>query len=45
VGNDNVAQDWVADYNREGREQVMRDIRDSGVVMMTAAAEGSGSGG
>ncbi len=37
--------DWVEDCNGEGRERAARDGRDSGVVMMAAAAEdGSGGG-
>ncbi len=36
-------QDWAADYNVEGQEQAARDGRDSGVSMMAAAAEDSGS--
>jgi hypothetical protein len=38
VDNDSM-QDWVANYNREGQEQVARDGRDSGVAMMAAAGE------
>jgi hypothetical protein len=42
-------QDWVADYDGEGREWAAREGRDSGVVMMAAAkmaaSEDSGSGG
>jgi hypothetical protein len=35
-------QDWVADYNGEGQEQVAREGGDSGVVMMAAVAEDGG---
>ncbi len=37
----NGMKDWAADYNREGQEQVARDSRDSGVVMMAAVVEDS----
>jgi hypothetical protein len=41
----NNMQDWAVDYNGEGQERVVRDGRDSRVVMMAAAAEdGSGGG-
>ncbi len=40
---DNGMQDRALDYDGEGKEQVVREGRDSGVAMMAAAAEG-GSG-
>ena len=42
VADDNDTRDWAADCNWEGREQVVRDGGDSGVVMMAAAAEDGG---
>ncbi len=44
VANNNDTLDWVADCDGEGRERVVRDGRDSRVVMMAAAAEDSGCG-
>jgi hypothetical protein len=44
VAEDNDMQDWVADCDGEGRERVVSDGRDSGVVMMDAAAEYGGGG-
>ncbi len=44
VADNNDTRDWAADCNGEGREQVVRDNGDSGVVMMAAAAEDSGGG-
>ncbi len=48
AADDNSSQDWVADYDGEGRERVARDGGDRGVVMMSAAkmavAEDSGCG-
>ncbi len=41
---DDDTQDWVADCNGEGRERAVRDGRDSGVMMMDAAAEYGGGG-
>ncbi len=43
VGDDDM-RDWAADCNGEGRERVVRDSEDSGVVMMAAAAENGGGG-
>jgi hypothetical protein len=43
VDNDDM-RDWAADCNGEGRERAVRDIGDSGVVMMAVAAE-DGCGG
>ncbi len=40
---DNGMQDWAADYDKQGKERVVREGRDSGVGIMAAAAEG-GSG-
>ncbi len=45
VADDNNTCDWAADCNGEGREWVVRDGRDSRVVMMAAMAEDGGSGG
>ncbi len=39
VVDNNDTCDWAADCNGEGGEQALRDSRDSGVVMMAAAAE------
>jgi hypothetical protein len=36
-GGNNGSQDWVADYDGEGREWTAREGGDSGVVMMAAA--------
>jgi hypothetical protein len=36
VDNSNT-RDWAADCDGEGREQAVRDGRDSGVVMIAAA--------
>ncbi len=44
MADDNDTRDWAADCNWEGREQVVRDGGDSGVVMMAAAAEDGCSG-
>jgi hypothetical protein len=41
---DNGMQDWVADYDGEGKERVAREGGDSRVEMMAAAAEGGGGG-
>jgi hypothetical protein len=41
---DNAMQDWAADYNREEKERVAREGRDSRVAMMAVAAEGGGGG-
>jgi hypothetical protein len=41
VENDST-QDWVADYDGEGQEQVARDGRDSRVGMMAVVAEDRG---
>jgi hypothetical protein len=41
---DNGMQDWVVDYNGEGRERAVRECGDSGVAMMAAAAEDGDSG-
>jgi hypothetical protein len=38
VADNNNTGDWPADCNEEGRERVVRDSRDSRVVMMAAAA-------
>jgi hypothetical protein len=43
MADDEDTQDWAADCNGEGRERVVRDGRDSGVVMMAVAVE-DGSG-
>ncbi len=37
AADDNGLQDWVADYDGEGRERAARDDGDSGVAMMAAA--------
>ncbi len=37
-------QYWAADCNGEGQERVVRDGRDSGVVMMALAVEDGGGG-
>jgi hypothetical protein len=37
-------QDKAANYDGEGKEQVAREGRDSGVAMMARGAEGGGSG-
>ncbi len=44
VAENNGMQDWAADYDREGQEQVAREGRDSGVAMMAAAMEDGGGG-
>jgi hypothetical protein len=44
VADDDNTQDWVADCDGEGRERVVRDGGDNGVVMMAVAVE-NGSGG
>jgi hypothetical protein len=44
VAEDNDMQDWAADCNGEGQERVVRDGRDSRVVMMEVAAEYGGGG-
>jgi hypothetical protein len=44
VADDDDTHDWAADCNGEGREQAVRDGRDSRVVMMAVAAEDGGSG-
>ncbi len=44
MAEDNDTQDWAADCDGEGRERAVRDGRDSGVVMMDAAAEYGGNG-
>jgi hypothetical protein len=41
---DNGMQDLAVDYNGEGQERVAREGGDSGVAMMSAAAEDGGSG-
>ncbi len=41
---DNIMQDWAADYDGEGQEQAVREGGDSGVAMMAAAAEDGGGG-
>ncbi len=43
MADDNDTRDWVADCNKEGRERVVRDSRDRGVVMMAAAAKDGGN--
>ncbi len=40
----NGMQDWAADYDREGQEQVAREGGDSRVAMMAAGAEDGGGG-
>ncbi len=37
AADDDCLQDQAADYDKEGQEQVVRDGRDIGVVMMAAA--------
>jgi hypothetical protein len=44
VVDDDDTRDWVADCDGEGRERAVRDGRDSGVVMMAAAADDFGGG-
>jgi hypothetical protein len=44
VADDEDMQDWAVDCNREGRERMVRDSRDSGVVIMAVAVD-DGSGG
>jgi hypothetical protein len=44
MADDNDRQDWVADCDGEGRERVVRDGRDSRVVMMAMAVEEGGDG-
>ncbi len=48
AADDDGLQDQAVDYDGEGRERAVRDGRDSGLVMMTAAkiaaAEDSGGG-
>jgi hypothetical protein len=44
VADDDDTRDWAADCNGEGRERVVRDSGDIGVVMMAAAAEDGGGG-
>jgi hypothetical protein len=44
VADDNDMQDWVADFNGEGRERAVREDGDSKVVMMAVAVEDSGGG-
>ncbi len=39
VADDKDMQDWAADCNGEGQERVVRDSRDSGVVMMAVVVE------
>ncbi len=43
VADNNNLHDWAADCNGEGQERMVRDGRDSGVVMMAAAVEECGS--
>jgi hypothetical protein len=48
AADDNGLQDWVADYDGEGRERAVRDGGDSRMAMMAAAkmaaVEDSGGG-
>ncbi len=44
MADDDNTQDWVADCDGEGQERVVRDGRDSRVVMMAVAVEDGGSG-
>ncbi len=44
VADNDDTQDWVADCNGEGRERVVREGRDSRVVMMSVLVEDSGGG-
>jgi hypothetical protein len=41
---DNGMQDWMAEYDKEGKEQVAREGGDSGLAMMAAVVEGDGGG-
>ncbi len=43
VANDDDTHDWMADCDGEGKEQAVRDGRDSRVVMMAVAAEDGSS--
>jgi hypothetical protein len=42
VADNKDTQDWVADCDGKGQERVVRDSRDSGVVMMAVAVEDGG---
>ncbi len=44
MADDNDTRDWAADCDGEGQDQVVRDGRDSGVVMIAATAEDRGGG-
>ncbi len=44
VADNEDTQDWEADCDGEGRERVVRDSRDSGVVMMAVAVKDGGGG-
>ncbi len=44
VADNKDTQDWVADCNGEGQERLVRDSRDSGVVMMAVLVEDGGGG-
>ncbi len=49
VADDNDMQDWADDCDSEGQEQVVRDIRNRGVVMVAvtkiAAGDNDSKGG
>ncbi len=44
VADDDNTRDWAADCNGEGQELAVRDVGDSGVVMMAVAVEDGGGG-
>jgi hypothetical protein len=44
VADDNNTHYWAADCDGEGQERVVRDSRDSRVVMMAVAVEDGGGG-
>jgi hypothetical protein len=44
VSDDDNKQDWAEDCDGEGRERVVKDGGDSGVVMMAVAVEDGGGG-
>jgi hypothetical protein len=45
VADNNDTREWAVDCNGEGREQAVRDGKDSGVVMMAAVAADNDSKG